>query len=91
MPVKAEEGRRRKKLSNLDPMIGDIVLYEDSTKHKCFGKIIRLIDQNQVVVLSTLNIKHIERDLHKRVLILLFRKSEWEDDFPKNNSTTIEA
>ena len=72
----------RKNEKNLKPEIHDIVIFKDSKGMKKFGRIIS-IDTNQMVTLQCLH--HgtpITRQFHIRLLNLLFRKQEWNEDVP---------
>ena len=69
-------------MRNLDPLEGVIMLFHDSTKVKRFGRILSIVDANQVSVQYTLNRQVVIKDLHKRTLVLLYRPSEWDKDIP---------
>ena len=67
---------------DLTPLVGDVVLFQDSLKHTRFGRIINLKGGNLVQVICISNNKTVERDFHIRELKLCFRNTEWNDDIP---------
>jgi hypothetical protein len=64
------------------PLVNDIVLFRDSEKKKCFGVIKEILPKNQVMISSVLNGTVTTGQFHNRVLVLLYRPQEWENDIP---------
>jgi hypothetical protein len=73
---------QKKAYSTVKPQISDVVLFKDSEKKSRFGVIVQVCSHNQVFIRSVLNRIVTERKFHIRVLTLLFRPSEWKNDFP---------
>jgi hypothetical protein len=73
---------QKKAYSTVKPQINDVVMFKDSEKKSRFGVILQILDKNQVMIRSVLYGNVTERKFHVRVLTLLFRPSEWKDDFP---------
>ena len=79
---------------NLTPMLDDIVIFQTSDKKRKFGVIVELLDcslwfelleKNMTRVKTTLHgvVQNVEK--HIRLLVLIYRKSEWHaDGIPKN-------
>ena len=81
--VKERSGNHQKKpRETLKPQLNDIVMFNDSEDKKRFRVIIEIADKNQVIMRSVLYGSVIQRKFHIRVLILLFRPSEWHHDIP---------
>ena len=61
-------------------MLDDIVIFQTSDKKRKFGIIIEILEKNRIKVKTTLYgvVQDVEK--HIRLLILIFRKSEWNAD-----------
>ena len=76
-------GNKQKKCyESLKPNIHDVVLFYDSDQRKRFGVVLEVLEKNQVLIRSILAGSVIERKFHVRVLVLLYRSSEWNNDVP---------
>ena len=73
---------QKKAYSVIKPQTGDVVMFKDSERKSRFGVILQILDKNQVMIRSVLYGNTTERKFHVRVLTLLFRPSEWVQDFP---------
>jgi hypothetical protein len=81
--AKERSGNDQKRCHNtLKPAQNDIVMYNDSEKKKRFGIIIEILIKNQVMLRSVLYGKVVTRKFHIRLLVLLYRPSEWNHDIP---------
>ena len=66
----------------LKPLVGDVVIYLDSKDNKKFG-VITSVDSLQLVTIKCLHHKtQIEKQIHIRLLSLLFRPTEWNSGIP---------
>ena len=65
---------------HLDPVLGDVVIYKASDDRRNFGIVTEILEKNMVRVRTTLYGVVQEVEKHKRLLILIFRKSEWNQD-----------
>ena len=64
----------------LDPVVEDIVIYKTSDNNRKFGIVTKILEKNMVQVRTTHygTVQLLEK--HKRLLVLIFRKSEWNQD-----------
>jgi hypothetical protein len=64
----------------LDPEVEDIVLYKTSDSNRKFGIVTKILEKNMVQVRTTYygSVQLLQK--HKRLLVLIFRKSEWNHD-----------
>ena len=69
-------------LIELHPCVGDVVFFLNSEKKKCFGLIVAILKDNQVLVRRKYQGTITEQNLHVRVLTLIYRPSEWNHDIP---------
>ena len=70
---------------NLTPMLDDIVIFQTSDKKRKFGVIVEILEKNMIRVKTTLHgvVQNVEK--HIRLLVLIYRKSEWHaDGIPKS-------
>ena len=74
---------QKKSFTDLKAKVGDVVLFKDSEKRKRFGIIVEILEKNNVTIRSVLNSVVTLRQFHVRVLILLYRPEEWQQDLPK--------
>ena len=80
---KREHGKSSK--PSLTPMIGDndMVLFCDIEDKRNIGVITKILKKNQVLVSCIRNKSATEIAKNQRLLILLYRPSEWNKDIPK--------
>ena len=64
----------------LSPVIEDIVIYKASDSKRKFGIVTEILEKNMVRVRTTHYGTVQLIDKHKRLLILIFRKSEWNQN-----------
>ena len=74
--------KQKKSYGSLKPNVNDVILFHDSDHKKRFGVILEILEKNQVLIRSILAGSVIERKFHVRVLVLLYRPSEWKNDIP---------
>ena len=55
-------------------------LYINSEGKKCFGCILKVHDKNMVTIRSIRYGKAVERESQVRVLVLLYRNKEWNNE-----------
>ena len=70
---------------NLTPMLDDIIIFQTSDKKRKFGVIVEILEKNKIRVKTTLHgvVQNVEK--HIRLLVLIYRKSEWHaDGIPKS-------
>ena len=63
----------------LTPQQGDVCLYMDSKKRKCFAIVDRVINPAKVILIVLKRNKRTFQEYTTRQLLLLFRASEWID------------
>jgi hypothetical protein len=65
----------------LDPEVGDIVLYKTSdNNNRKFGIVSAILEKNMVQIRTTYYGSVQLQNKHKRLLVLIFRKSEWNQN-----------
>ena len=68
----------------LRPLLDDIVLYLNSEGKICYGLVTAILTKNRVTVKTNLYGKPTFLPMHSRLLNLLFRHSEWDQDVPSS-------
>ena len=61
----------------LHPQVDDVVLYKTSDHSRKFGIITAVLDRNQCEIRTTFYGQVTNQTKHKRLLVLVHRKSEW--------------
>ena len=69
----------------LRPLLEDIVLYVNSEGKICYGLVTAILTKNRVTVKTNLFGKPTFLPMHSRLLNLLFRHSEWDQDVPSSS------
>ena len=64
-------------LHALHPQVDDVVLYKTSDSSRKFGIITAILDKNQCEIRTTFYGSVTNQTKHKRLLVLVHRKSEW--------------